>query len=139
MATMLLCCDEPVLAEGLTVILTQAGLFDLVSCCSNVDDLHSQLELHQPDLLLMDLTAKFTFSLLSGLQNLVQHTKIILWVHSISTELALQAMSLGVRGVLRKTVPIEALRIGLEAIGTKDEVEAYEAVAAPERLGAVLA
>ena len=109
MATVLLCCDEPVLAEGLTVILSQTGGFDLVSCCPKVDDLHNQLELHQPDLLLMDLTAKFTFSLLSGLQNLVQHTKIFLWVHSISTELALQAMSLGVRGVLRKTVPIETL------------------------------
>jgi DNA-binding NarL/FixJ family response regulator len=109
MATVLLCCDEPVLAEGLTVLFSQTSGFDLVSCCPKVDDLYSQLELHQPDLLLMDLTAKFTFSLLSGLQNLVQHTKIILWVHSISTELALQAMSLGVRGVLRKTVPIEAL------------------------------
>lgn len=91
------------------MILSQAGVFDLISCCSNVDDLHRQLELHQPDLLLMDLTAKFTFSLLTGLQNLVQHTKIILWAQSISTELALQAMSLGVRGVLRKTVSIEVL------------------------------
>jgi two-component system nitrate/nitrite response regulator NarL len=109
MATVLLYCDEPVLTEGLTVIFKQTGNFDLVSCCSNFDDLHSRLELHRPDLLLIDLTATFTFGLLSGLQNLVQHTKIILWVHSISTELALQAMSLGVRGVLRKTVPIETL------------------------------
>jgi two-component system, NarL family, nitrate/nitrite response regulator NarL len=109
MATVLLCCDEPVLAEGLTVLLSQTGGFDLASCCPKADDLERQIELHQPDLLLVDLTAEFTFGLLNGLQNLVQHTKIILWVHSISTELALQAMSLGVRGVLRKTVPIEML------------------------------
>ncbi len=40
---------------------------------------------------------------------LASHAKIVLWVHTISTELALQAMSLGVRGILRKTLPIETL------------------------------
>jgi len=109
MATVLLCTDEPVLAEGLTALLSQAGDFSLVSRCPKADDLSGQIELHQPDVLLVDLTAEFTFGLLSGLQNLVARTKIILWVHSISTELALQAMSLGVRGVLRKTVSVEML------------------------------
>jgi DNA-binding NarL/FixJ family response regulator len=33
----------------------------------------------------------------------------VLWVHSISTELALQAMALGVRGILRKTLPSDLL------------------------------
>jgi DNA-binding NarL/FixJ family response regulator len=32
---------------------------------------------------------------------------LVLWVNSISTELAFQAMSLGVRGILRKTLPME--------------------------------
>jgi DNA-binding NarL/FixJ family response regulator len=109
MATVLLCSNEPLLAEGLSVLLSQAGDLELVSCCPKADDLCEQLEQHQPDLLLVDLTAEFTFALLSKLRNLVEHTKIILWVHSISTELALQAMSLGVRGVLRKTVPIDML------------------------------
>ena len=33
--------------------------------------------------------------------------KIVLWVNSISTELAFQAMGLGVRGILRKTLPTD--------------------------------
>lgn len=57
----------------------------------------------------MDLTASITFGALSGLQESASHAKIVLWVHSISTELALQAMSLGVRGILRKTLPTETL------------------------------
>ena len=35
--------------------------------------------------------------------------RVILWVHTISTEMALQAMSLGIRGILRKTHPTETL------------------------------
>jgi DNA-binding NarL/FixJ family response regulator len=34
-------------------------------------------------------------------------SRIVLWVNSISTELAFQAMGLGVSGILRKTLPAE--------------------------------
>lgn len=64
---------------------------------------------HQPDILLVDLTAGVNFGVLSGLHEVASHAKIVLWVHAISTELALQAMSLGVRGILRKTLPVETL------------------------------
>jgi len=74
-----------------------------------MEDLRTQLQFHQPDLLLVDLTAGITFGVLSGLHEAVSHAKIILWVHAISTELALQAMSLGVRGILRKTLSVETL------------------------------
>jgi len=109
MANVLLCTDEPILAEGLARILAGSEALDLVSFCPGIEGLHSQMELHQPDLLLVDLTASVTFSVLSGLHEVASRTKIVLWVHSISTELALQAMSLGVRGILRKTLPIDTL------------------------------
>jgi two-component system nitrate/nitrite response regulator NarL len=109
MANVLLCSDEPILAEGLSRILAGAGGLDLISFCPGIEDLRSQMELHQPDLLLVDLSAGVTFAVLAGLHEVAAHAKIILWVHSISTELALQAMSLGVRGILRKTLPTETL------------------------------
>jgi len=55
------------------------------------------------------LNVSVTFEVLSGLNDLARETKIVLWVHDISTELALQAMSLGIRGILRKTLPVETL------------------------------
>ncbi len=55
------------------------------------------METLQPDLLLVDLTAGVTFGVLSGLHEAASQAKIVLWVHSISTELALQAMSLSVQ------------------------------------------
>ena len=109
MPNVLLCSDEPILAEGLTRILTGADSFSLVSYCPRLDDLRADMERHQPDILLIDLTSGTTFDVLNGLHEVAANARIILWVHSISTELALQAMSLGVRGVLRKTLPIETL------------------------------
>jgi DNA-binding NarL/FixJ family response regulator len=109
MANVLLCSDEPILAEGLARILTGAEALELISYCPGIDGLRSQMELHQPDIVLIDLTAGITFGVLSGLNEVATNAKIVLWVHSISTELALQAMSLGVRGILRKTLPVETL------------------------------
>jgi len=109
MASVLLCSDEPILAEGLARILASADALNLVSFCPRIEDLRSEMESHQPDLLLVDLSAGITFGVLSGLHEVAAQAKIILWVHSISTELALQAMSLGVRGILRKTLPTETL------------------------------
>src|ERR1019366_5362483 len=109
MANVLLCSDEPVLAEGLSRILAGAEALDLISFCPGIEDLRAQMELHQPDLLLVDLSAGVTFGVLSGLHEVATQAKIILWVHSISAELALQAMSLGVRGILRKTLPTDTL------------------------------
>jgi DNA-binding NarL/FixJ family response regulator len=109
MASVLLCSDEPILAEGLAKILATSEAMTLVSYCSGIEDLRSQVESHQPDLMLVDLNASITFGVLSGVHEAASHAKIILWVHAISTELALQAMSLGVRGILRKTLPTETL------------------------------
>ncbi len=109
MARVLLCTDEPILAEGLTKILADTEGLDLCSWCSSVDTLAAQLEQHQPELLLVDMTNDVTFSVLSSLHGISYQAKIVLWVHTISTELALQAMSLGIRGILRKTLPVETL------------------------------
>jgi DNA-binding NarL/FixJ family response regulator len=109
MASVLLCTDEPILAEGLTRILSNSEGLNLSSWCPKLDQLRAQVEIHQPELLLVDLTSDVNFSVLSGLHQIARQARIVLWVHAISTELALQAMSLGIRGILRKTLPVETL------------------------------
>ena len=52
-------------------------------------------------------TPEITFGALSELRRGVSGCKIVLWVNTISTELAFQAMGLGIRGILRKTLPTE--------------------------------
>jgi DNA-binding NarL/FixJ family response regulator len=109
MTRTLLFSDEPILAKGLESTLASVEGFQLTGVCSSTVQLKEILDAGEPDILLIDLTSDVTFSILSELKKASLNAKIVLWVHSISTELALQAMALGVRGILRKTLPSELL------------------------------
>jgi len=107
MTRILLYSDEPILAKGLESVLRQVEGFDLLPTCGSVSGLMEQMSQGSPDLVLMDLTPEITFAVLSDMKHAMMHSKIVLWVNSISTELAFQAMGLGVRGILRKTLPTD--------------------------------
>ncbi|MGO9895779.1 MAG: response regulator transcription factor [Bryobacteraceae bacterium] len=107
MTRILLYSDEPVLAKGLESVLRQAEGFELLPTCNSVTGLMEQVTEGTPDLVLMDLTPEVTFAVLSDMKHAMMSSKIVLWVNNISTELAFQAMGLGVRGILRKTLPTD--------------------------------
>src|ERR1700693_5182659 len=107
MTRILLYSDEPILARGLESVLRQVEGFELLPTCSSVADMMDQVADGAPDLVLMDLTHEITFAVLSEMKHAMMSCKIVLWVNSISTELAFQAMGLGVRGILRKTLPTD--------------------------------
>ena len=107
MTRVLLYSDEPILAKGLEAVLRQVEGFDLLPTCNTLAVLMEQISIGTPDLVLMDLTSEVTFAVLSEMKHAMNHSRIVLWVNSISTELAFQAMGLGVRGILRKTLPTE--------------------------------
>jgi DNA-binding NarL/FixJ family response regulator len=107
MPRILLYSDQPVLAVGLQSVLRTAVGLELVSVCSTVETLIARLATEPTDIALLDLTSEITFGVLTELKRSADQCKIVLWVNSISTELAFQAMGLGVRGILRKTLPAE--------------------------------
>jgi DNA-binding NarL/FixJ family response regulator len=98
----LLFTDQPVLAQGLAAILS--AQFDLISICERNDNLIDIVAARQPDVVLLDLQSGVTFGQLAELKNVLPNCKVVLWVHTIPTALAFQAMTLGVRGILRKTL-----------------------------------
>jgi DNA-binding NarL/FixJ family response regulator len=100
---------EPVLAQGLSSVLTRNSDFLLVGVSSSADNLAIAMATERPDILLLDLTADVSFELLRELKKRSDGCMILLWVNAISTELAFQAMGLGVRGIVRKTLPAETL------------------------------
>jgi len=87
--------------------LRQVEGFELLPICSSVAGVMDQVGRGVPDLVLLDLTQEVTFAVLSDMKHAMMSCKIVLWVNSISTELAFQAMGLGVRGILRKTLPTD--------------------------------
>jgi DNA-binding NarL/FixJ family response regulator len=107
MTRVLLYSDEPILAKGLESVLRQIEGFELLPTANTLASLMEQIAQGAPDLVLMDLTAEITFAVLSDMKHAMNRSRIVLWVNSISTELAFQAMGLGVRGILRKTLPTE--------------------------------
>jgi DNA-binding NarL/FixJ family response regulator len=107
MTRILLYSDEPILAKGLEAVLRQVEGFDLLPNCTSVSSLVELMAQTSPDLVLMDLTPEITFAVLSEMKHHLMSCRIVLWVNSISTELAFQAMGLGVRGILRKTLPTD--------------------------------
>jgi DNA-binding NarL/FixJ family response regulator len=107
MTRILLYSDEPILAKGLESVLRQVDGFDLLPTCGSVASLVEQMAQGSPELVLMDLTPEITFAVLNEMKHAMMSCKIVLWVNSISTELAFQAMGLGVRGILRKTLPTD--------------------------------
>jgi two-component system nitrate/nitrite response regulator NarL len=109
MTRILLYSSEPVLALGLASVLTGNSDLFLVAVSNRADNLAIAMATEKPDILLLDLTTDVSFELLRDLRRSSDSCTILLWVNTISTELAFQAMGLGVRGILRKTLPAEAL------------------------------
>jgi DNA-binding NarL/FixJ family response regulator len=109
MIRILLYSDEPVLAKGFASVISGEEDLEMVGISVSMADLTEALKSQNPDVVLMDLTASVTFAVLSDLKKAMTTCKVVLWVHEISTELAFQAMGLGVRGILRKTLASDLL------------------------------
>ncbi len=101
--------DEPILAEGLASVLSPLVGMEINGTYRDLNALLDALRAREPDVLLMDFKPEENFAALLELRNRIPACRIILWVHSISIEIAYHAMRLGVRGILRKTVDLELL------------------------------
>jgi len=108
---------EPLLVRGLESILCQEGGFQLRPSCATVDALRDQLTHNAPDVALLEPGPEVNLAFLSHLKQ-ASPAKVVLWVDSISPQLAVHAMTVGVRGILRKSLSprlqVECLRkVGL--------------------------
>lgn len=107
MARVVIYSNQPILAKGLECVVQNDPLFSLAASCATLDALKQHLR-EGSDLAVLDLTPEITVPVLDQLQSLAPDCKVILWTDSIAPDFALQALTIGVRGVLRKTLPLEA-------------------------------
>lgn len=108
MANLIIYTDQPMLAAGIKSLIQGDPLFKLSASCAAGPALMEHLESGYPDLALLDLTPEIKRLGLQKLQSLAPACKLILWTKSISAEFALRALDVGVRGILRKTLSVEA-------------------------------
>lgn len=101
--------DVPNLAAGVACTLDSAPGIQLTLVCDRATTLVERIKAEKPDVVLLDRTPDVTFGVLSSLQREVPEVAVILWVRTISPEVAYLVMGMGVRAILRKTLPAEKL------------------------------
>jgi DNA-binding NarL/FixJ family response regulator len=98
---------QPVLAAGLQAALAGTHCFNLTSVSTTIPQLMDQIRATPTPLVLLELTPEVTLDVLKTIQSERRGASIILWVDTLSTEFASQAMGLGVRGILRRRLSLD--------------------------------
>jgi hypothetical protein len=110
--------DEPILATGFQSVIAADPELQLTACCGTINQLKEQLASGSPDVAVVDFTKEITAASLAELWSLAAQCKLILWTNSIEGDLARRALKFGIRGVLRKTLPLEAHRQCLHRVNS---------------------
>ncbi|MFN7992494.1 MAG: response regulator transcription factor [Bryobacteraceae bacterium] len=105
MIRIILISEQPILAKGLEAVIEADGGMQLAGNFPNIRSLLESTGVRAPDLLVIDWLPEMDFGILADLRTLPYRCSAVLWAHNISIPLAYQAMRLGIRGILRKTLP----------------------------------
>jgi two-component system nitrate/nitrite response regulator NarL len=98
--------EQTVLTAGIQAVVS--GLDDLtIMAFTDLDGLVKNVRTLRPSVVLVDLTDAVTFTTLSKLITAGGGAPVILWVDVPSMDVVSQALALGVRGILRKSLPVE--------------------------------
>jgi len=106
--------QQPFVGRGLTEVLRGRPEYRLVICCDNLPAAVAGVKLAHPAVVLVYLTSRISLSEVRALRSAWDRAQIVLWGEGLTGEFALQAMQLGVRGILASTISIGGL---LAAIG----------------------
>jgi two-component system nitrate/nitrite response regulator NarL len=112
--------DQPILANGLGSLIAADPALELNACCANLSALKEHLAGGNPDVAVLDLTLEITIATLSEFRDMSPECRLILWVNSIASDFALEALTFGIRGVLRKSLSLEAHRQCLHRVYSGD-------------------
>src|SRR5579871_1516648 len=115
MTKVALYCVQPVLVAGFEVIVSRLNGFT-GSVCLSIPELLDHLEKEHPQLLVFEVTAAIDLETLRMVIERGRGTGVILWIDEISAEFASQAIALGVRGLLRRSLSIDMQARCLEKV-----------------------
>ena len=103
--------DHPIVLEGLERLFRLAGDLEIVARCVNAGEAIEAVRLHRPDVLLLDLRLPGGSGLdvLDRLRREDLPTRAVLLAGSINEDELLEALQLGIRGVVLKEMAPELL------------------------------
>jgi len=103
MLTVLISTDEPMVEIGVKTLLGSDPEFNLIEVCRTPAELLRATLQYQPDVVVCGLNRESELGGIRDLQAAAPDVRIVLWAREVSTELAHQAVEMGVRGFLSTT------------------------------------
>ena len=108
--TVLVSTDEPMVEIGVKTLLGSDPEFNLLEVCRSLPELLKSAQRSQPDVAVFGLGRETELGGIRELQAVSSNSRIVLWGRDVSTEMAHQAVELGVRGFLSTTASPEHFR-----------------------------
>ncbi len=107
------------MVEGLRKALSDYDDLQFVGSVANNNDALETLCRARPDVALIDLSGGLTraLRLVGGLKTVSDRSHAVLWVVDLPEGDALRALQMGVRGIIKKTLPVEKLIECLREVG----------------------
>ena len=105
------CESQPILVEGLRKALSDYDDLIFAGAVANGNDALDAMCRAQADVVLIDLTGGLTraLRLVAGLKAVCPNSHAVLWIVDLPETDSLRALQMGVRGIVRKTLPVESL------------------------------
>src|SRR5580704_4855886 len=105
------CESQPIAVEGLRTALAGHEDLQFAGSIANNNDALEKLCRVRPDVALIDLSGGLTraLRLVGGLKTVSEKSNAVLWVVDLPEGEALRALQMGVRGIVKKTLPVEKL------------------------------
>jgi DNA-binding NarL/FixJ family response regulator len=114
-ATVLIHCQHPILTLGIQALFERRNDLKAVVTggAERAIDIARSI---QPEVIVLDMNSEFDLGFLRAIKRQSPDSKVVLWIESISTELAFQAFNLGVVGIINKTLSPEEFVQNLRAV-----------------------
>lgn len=105
------CTAYPIVVEGLHRVLSTVPALQLVGSSPAGAETLEVLAKLCPNIVLVDLTTSLrsTLQFVDGVRSASPNSHVVLWVTELEEGDCLRALQLGVRGILKKTLPPEVL------------------------------
>jgi two-component system nitrate/nitrite response regulator NarL len=105
------CESQPITVEGLRKVLSECEDLEFAGSVSKVTEALEALGRLRPDIALIDLSGGVApaLRLVSGLRAMSSQCLPVLWVVDLPEAEAFRALQVGVRGIVKKTLPVSKL------------------------------
>jgi two-component system nitrate/nitrite response regulator NarL len=109
--------DHPVVTAGLRALLDETSGLRLAAACTDTKQAFDAIRAKRPAVALVKLELPGSFELVRRIRDSGLECRVVLFGAAVEEDQALEAMRLGVRGLLLKTLPVELIEECLRKVG----------------------